>query len=459
MENMTEITRKMYESALRMQTVQDAANVLRQTGQFRTMGTVLRAFSGSENPKTMLVDGLMEWNPGAVRENVDKKVRNWLGGKNRSVSKKDAFILSRVLGLSRDRADEFLKMVTGEGIHWRDPEEIVWGYSIVRNLSPARTMELLDRVKAMGKPPKPGTSPESLSYTADVDDRLQPVLEGTEEELLAFLEMNWSQLGSLHNTAYALFTHFMELLEEGHGAEDLESKLEEMTREDRRKKEKDAQSRLETARAEAQKAGVAFKPDVPGAKLTIDDMDGDTRLYQPDAMTTREVLETYLYRRLVPVAERGAGEKAESFSAIQRSLRMNWPDEFSISKMRKRQLDVTRKVLILLFLATDGSETDYSDETKKKDQKQDETYDEYEDYEDYEEYEEEEELTPDQIFRNIRTRMDLMLQSCGFQKLDPRSPFDWMVLYCICIGDLWEADDRLQEMLKEMFPEEQEEDE
>ena len=48
-----------------------------------------------------------------------------------------------------------------------------------------------------------------------------------------------------------------------------------------------------------------------------------------------------------------------------------------------------------------------------------------------------------------------MLNSCGFLKLDPRSPFDWMILFCISTGDLWESDARLRTMLTEMFPEEQ----
>lgn len=425
MENMTQITRKMFESATRIQSVEDAARVLRTTGEFRTLGSILRSFSGSENPKNQLVDGLLEWNTGTSRESLDKKVRNWLGGKTRSVSKRDAFVLSRVLKLPLDRTDEFLKMVTGEGIHWRAPEDIAWAFAIVQDLTPGKTMALLEQVKDLGKMPKESSDPAALNYTADVRERLDAVLEGSEEDLMAFLQENRNRLGTLHNTAYSLFIHYMDLLERGYSEGDIEDLYDEMTREQRRKKEKDALAREETARREAEKAGREYHSDGP---------DGDTELYQPDSMTTREVLETYLYRKLVPVAERGTGEKAESFSAIQRSIRMNWPDEFAISKMRKRQLDVSRKVLILLFLATDGSNSEYEEEDEDEDL-----------------------MTPDQIFRNIHTRMDLMLQSCGFQKLDPRSHFDWMVLYCICIGDLWEADERLQEMLMELFPEELEE--
>ncbi len=97
--------------------------------------------------------------------------------------------------------------------------------------------------------------------------------------------------------------------------------------------------------------------------------------------------------------------------------------------MRKKQLNVTRKVLILLFLATNGSNTEF------------------------EEDDEDEMLeTRDEIFQDGYTRINLLLQSCGFPMLDPRTPFDWMVLYCICVDDLWDVDQRLTDMLMAMFP-------
>jgi len=145
-------------------------------------------------------------------------------------------------------------------------------------------------------------------------------------------------------------------------------------------------------------------------------------------MTSRDILESYMYRQLVPVAKRGEPRDKSAFSAVQRSIRANWPDEVTISKMKSRELEVTRKVLILLFLATDGSESEF------------EELDEDEDI-----------LTRDEIFMNVYTRLNRMLQSCGFQRLDPRSPFDWVVLYCIYVDDLWDVDSRLKDMLQLLF--------
>lgn len=403
MENMTVITRQMYDRAARASTVRQAAQVLRRAGDFRDLGTILRSFSDDGNLRQTLVEGLLEWSPGANRDSLDRKVRNWLGGRTRSVDKEDAYILSRVLQLPLDRTDAFLKQVTGEGIHWRDPAEIVWTYGIVRCLSPGEIRQLQEDASALGKTAKPSLKPDV--YTAEIHEKLEGVLGGSREELLAFLEQEWDRLGTFHNTAYQLFIQYMDLLEKGFSDSDVETLFDAMTDKERRQRH----------------------PDV----------EGDTELYRPDELTTREILETYLYRRLVPVAERGAKRDADAFSAVQRSIRGSWPDEFTLSRMKKRQLDVSRKTLILLFLATNGGAGDYG---------------EGED----EEFEDEDlELTPDQVFQDLYLRLDLMLSDCGFQQLDPRSPFDWIVLFCISSGDLWESDSRLQEMLAELFPREE----
>ncbi len=380
MENMTELTQKMYDKAMRVRSVEDALNVLRANGEFRTLGDVLRSFSGSADPRRQIVDGLMQYNPQANRESVDKKVRNWLSGKTQTIGKEDAYVLSRILELDLERTDNFLKMATGEGIHWRNPEDIVWAYSIVQGLNFAETSELLKR--AAEERASRQVIADSASYTALIREKLQPVLSQGQEALLDFLRREAGALGSCHNTAHRLFLQYMNLLEYA----GQEAALQDASREE--KKELDSK------------------------------------------MTSREILETYLYRQLVPVSRRGEAKEKSAFSAVQRSIRMNWPDEATISKMKSRETEITRKVMILLFLATDGSESDY------------EELDEDEDI-----------LTRDEIFQNVCIRLDRMLHACGFQLLDPRSHFDWMVLYCICVEDLWDVDQRLKDMLMAMFPE------
>ena len=76
----------------------------------------------------------------------------------------------------------------------------------------------------------------------------------------------------------------------------------------------------------------------------------------------------------------GENEK-RIFTAIEKNISDSWPDEAALSKMKSRKLDVTRKVLILLFLATEpGPNPDG-----------------------------EEELTRDEVFQDLYQRLNDML--------------------------------------------------
>jgi len=113
-------------------------------------------------------------------------------------------------------------------------------------------------------------------------------------------------------------------------------------------------------------------------------------------------------------------------SAMQKNIRAYWPDESTLSKMKNRLTDVSRKVLILLFVAVDG----YEDT-------------EYDDFE--------EEMSNEEQFEDMYQRLNNMLNSCGFAPLDSRIPFDWMILFCICSGKKDFIDARIERFLKEVF--------
>lgn len=399
MEAMTVLSRDLFNRTKKINTVGEAAALLLSYEHFRTLGDVLRRFAPDPDIKKRLAAGLQQWFPEDKPDSIDRKVRNWLNGKTLSVSKQDGYIISRILSLSLEQADEFLSYAVGECIHWRDPEDIVWCYSILHSLSPAKTRALLEQAKTAVPSAAKQSAQASDSYTAEIRKKLEPVLYQDETALLDFLKEESRRLGSFHNTAYQLFSQYMKLLKNGYSDAGVEALFKDMTREEKKK-----------------------------AQIPVD---GDIGPHKAEPMTVRDILETYLYRKLIPVQARGSAKAADAFSPIQRSIRQNWPDEFSLSKMEARKQDVSRKALILLFLATDGTDSDYSD-----------------DYEDFDDYEEE---SPDQEFQSIYTRLNLMLAGCGFPQLDPRSPFDWMILFAISSGDLWESDARLQELLGRLY--------
>lgn len=394
MEPMTVFTSEMFELTQQINTVEEAINTLLSYEHFRTLGDVLRSFTHDHDIKKRLVSGLSVWYPDAKPDSIDRKVRNWLNGKTLTINKQDAYVISRVLELSLEQTDSFLKYAAGEGIHWRNPKDIIWCYSILHHTPHTATWKLLEQVGSQKTPNSRLVQNQSESYTSDVYEKLQPVLYQDEDALLTFLTKEDHRLGTFHNTAYLQFSRYMELLKRGYSEDGIEALFKEMTREEKNK-----------------------------AKIRVD---GDIGLHKAAPISVRDILETYFYRNLVPVQARGKEKGKNAFSAIQCCIRQNWPDESILSKMESRKMDVSRKVLILLFLATDGCDTDFSDE-----------YDEDDSAED--------------VFLSVYLRLNTMLNACGFPQLDPRNPFDWMILFCISSGDLWESDDRLRSILISMF--------
>jgi hypothetical protein len=47
--------------------------------------------------------------------------------------------------------------------------------------------------------------------------------------------------------------------------------------------------------------------------------------------------------------------------------------------------------------------------------------------------------------------MNRMLSSCGYRMLDPRNPFDWVVLYCMRVSGDPDSMDGLNERLSDML--------
>lgn len=387
---MTQMSLKMAEEAVKIQSTADAVAFLKNNPPFRTLKDVLLAADkqqrGELELKKRLVDGICDNHPENSRESVDRKVRNWFNGKTNSIGRDTAFELCLILGLSVQEANRFMMRVNDEAIHWRNPQEIVWGYALEHGLSYAETMELIDAAQQVLQEKR--TDHASDVFTHTIRDSVLDSLQGTPEELLEFIAQKQEQWGSLHNQAHALFVRFMNLLEYATtDPEAYEKRKAEL--EDARRKNKDTQ-------------------DVVEEKMSVD-----------------RVLDTYFFSRLLS----GNPRKDD----ICRKIRLGWPDSSALSQMKNRSgnKDVSRKVLIMLFLATNGDTTAYGERAPVQ---ANETT-----------------RTREQIFRGMYKRLNRMLVRCGFQPLDPRSPFDWIVLYCICVDDVLETDTRMNEILSGLF--------
>ncbi|MDE7261624.1 MAG: hypothetical protein K2N78_06120 [Oscillospiraceae bacterium] len=391
MEHREDLTQLMYRMAT-SQTLglRQALDLLREEAYVRPVRETLARYANkspndTKTLRTFLVEKLLEQSPEGTRwDFVDRKVRMWMEDGAQAISKPGAIQVSFALGLSVEEANAFLQRVCGEGIHSRDPEEIIFLYAMKKGMSYQKALALQTDMENKGVLEQKKSGEEGL-LTAIVRQGLDS-LEGV-DDLEAFLRGYQGRLGSFHNTAYKMLKEYLKLL--------TDTKLDD-EQDDKKKENKNK-------------------------KKDEEDEEGH--------MSIREVTDVYLHEKLIPRIQRTAKKNPEAgnlvLSALQRNIKQNWPDETTLSKMMNRKMDVSRKVLVLLFLATDGGLDD-----------------EYE-------YEEEEE----EVFEDAYSRMNGMLVNCGFAPLDPRCAFDWMVLYCMCVDaeDSLLIDSRIHRFLEEIF--------
>lgn len=131
------------------------------------------------------------------------------------------------------------------------------------------------------------------------------------------------------------------------------------------------------------------------ALLTGEALEGE------DTYSMEYVAEEYL--RLNVPREKKTGR----YTDVQKLVKKYWPSPRSIKAMKSRSEDVGRKTLLLLYLVTGGVWEQEYDEL-------DETY-----------------IQPKEFLETHCRRMNRMLLECGMRRIDPRSAFDYLLLYCL----------------------------
>lgn len=121
------------------------------------------------------------------------------------------------------------------------------------------------------------------------------------------------------------------------------------------------------------------------------------------------------------------GRKTKDYDLFQKMIKKYWPGLRSIKAMRNRQEEVNRKVLLILYMITDGvQESDY-----------DESDEEY--------------VNDAYVLLKHCRRLKKMLRDCNMRYLDPRNPFDFLVLYSLNTGRDGTMNDRMEEIVRYMF--------
>lgn len=113
------------------------------------------------------------------------------------------------------------------------------------------------------------------------------------------------------------------------------------------------------------------------------------------------------------------GKKTGDYTYLQRVVKKDWPSEREILKMKNRKRDVSRKVLLLLFLITG----DFEFSPEYEESREEKYHDIY--------FEDLLEESPLDRLEVRLSKINQFLEHYGMNLLDPGSPFDCIVLYAL----------------------------
>lgn len=330
---------------------------LNSGAMFRGFDDVIKSMYPGEDLGARLTKG-MEALTGENHDSVARKVRNWLNGRNAPQSRETLFQISFVLGLGEEQASRLLGMVDGMGIHYRNPDELVYAYALRAGLSWKEAIRLKAKALEIMEERRSGADGEETVYTRQLREAFLSVK--TEEDLMNFFRQNGRRLGRLHETAYRKFVELLEILRKPESERDI--------------------------------AGPAGEEE--------------------KAYTMEEIISNYLGMN-VP-----EGRRLGNMTPLQKLVKKYWPNESSLVNMRNRKEDVSRKVMILLYLIIESYNEDGWDEDGWDDWEEDEDGD---------------------TRLEIRLeKLNLFLDAYGMNLLDPGNAFDLLVLYAMRAEEMGE---------------------
>lgn len=366
-DNMTEISRNNIEFLSDGEkTPGELVEFLKNEAVFRGFDQVLRQVYPSSDLPDRLAAGMAKISKEPL-PNAARKVQNWLKGRNIPQNRETLFQICFVLGLGEQSAYKLLGTASETGIHYRNPSELVYAFGLRTGMGYEETVALKEKVQALyPKMPSMGNDSERERIVYTRQVRDAFSFVSSEEELLEFFREHMDDLGYLHETAYQKFEELMDLLQKPAGASGEEER-----------------------------------------KYTIE-----------------EVMDTYM-RMHVPETK-----KTADYTLLQRVIKKYWPSESGLLNMKNRKEDVSRKVMILLYLVT-------------------EAFDDEEDEEGI--FFDGEEEDADTVLETRLERMNLFLDRYGMNLLDVGNPFDFLVLYAMRTQGGECVSDRMAAVLNALF--------
>lgn len=217
MERMTEISLKQWDFITSENlTASEAIDFLKNGMQIRTFDGNMKEISGKEGYEKLLVDGLYQIKSAEagsdVRlDNLKRKVRNWVNGKNLPADREEVFQICFAMGFDLEQSERLLIRLTEQGIHYRNGREAIYAYCLKYHVSYTSAVLMADQF--LNRDKKRTEREYQNPVTQMMKEEFQKV-KG-EEDLFAFIMDHKLQMGNSHNTAYAYFSKMLDVLSDG----------------------------------------------------------------------------------------------------------------------------------------------------------------------------------------------------------------------------------------------------
>lgn len=345
-----------------------ASDYLQSKLQIREFYPTLVRMYPKEDLTQRLLKAFCEAYPNLSSDSIARKLRNWANKKNIPQNREDIFIIGFALQFSEQQTSYLLGFISDYGIHYREPRELCFAYCLRIGRTYLEAVAFFQQLPSI---PAVKNMPETgfeALRTQTIMDYFADIHD--DETFLKQFKANQMNFGVLHLRAYDYFIKSFNYLKNPDSDSDLFSKEKEYSIE--------------------------------------------------------EVNEKYLQLHM-PV-----GKNLSKYSFIQRMLKANWPNATTLTNILNHKKDVSRKLILLLYIVTEGVVDDNYDELD----------------EDY--------ITAEQRLDEHWWRINLILNECGMNGLDPRNAYDWLVLYSLNTDDSINMDEKMEQVIQQLFPQTEE---
>lgn len=187
-----------------------AAEYLREERiTLRTFDSVLKEIYPYPDLQARLTTAFQTENTKAGRESAQRKIRNWLSGRNQPANREDIFRMAFALHLTESQADFLLGIGTDYGIHYRDGRDVIYAWFLRTGRSYEEASGFFETLPAVSCPGR--VLPDASSHlTKELQNRFLHVY--TLEELRSCYCENIEYFGYLHLRAYTYFRRYLDQL-------------------------------------------------------------------------------------------------------------------------------------------------------------------------------------------------------------------------------------------------------